>query len=83
MTQLGRKGRTKYKDLKSEDTGRWGTYESKNRNYDGGDDRFRPDDPRGNANDRTGANAAPVGERRRREQDEGQDGRGEKRARYD
>ncbi|KAJ9619002.1 hypothetical protein H2203_008818 [Taxawa tesnikishii (nom. ined.)] len=29
MTKLGRKGRTKYKDMKSEDTGRWGDYGEK------------------------------------------------------
>lgn len=78
MTRLGKKGRTKYQDLKSEDTGRWGRFEGKKRDYDGLDDRFKPDDRGGM--DRTGANAAPVGERRRREDD---GGREEKRARYD
>lgn len=29
MTKLGRKGRTKYKDLRSEDTGRWGAYDGR------------------------------------------------------
>src|SRR5208282_313057 len=27
MSKLGRKGNTKYKDLRSEDTGRWGEFE--------------------------------------------------------
>ncbi|KAM0700594.1 hypothetical protein Q7P35_012315 [Cladosporium inversicolor] len=82
MSKLGKKGRTKYQDLKSEDTGRWGTYEGKKKGYDGLDDRFRPDDPR-DGNDRTGANAAPVGERRRRDDDDGQRDRDGKRPRYD
>jgi microfibrillar-associated protein 1 len=81
MSKLGKKGRTKYQDLKSEDTGRWGTYEGKKKGYDGLDDRFRPDDPR-DGNDRTGANAAPVGERRRRD-DDGQGDRDGKRVKYD
>lgn len=83
MSKLGKKGRTKYSDLKSEDTGRWGTYESKKKDYNGLDDRFKPDDPRGSGNDRTGANAAPVGERRRRDNEDGQGDRDGKRARYD
>ena len=58
MTKLGRKGRTKYRDLKSEDTGRWG--EEKRGTRDGGlDERFRPD--RGGP---SGANATVVRERR-------------------
>ena len=83
MSKLGKKGRTKYSDLKSEDTGRWGTYENKKKDYNGLDDRFKPDDPRDGGSDRTGANAAPVGERRRRENGDGQDERDGKRARYD
>ena len=83
MSKLGKKGRTKYSDLKSEDTGRWGSYESKKKDYSGLDDRFQPDDPRDRGSDRTGANAAPVGERRRRENGDGQDERDGKRARYD
>lgn len=75
MTQLGRKGRSKYKDLKSEDTGRWGGFAGKKRDYDGLDDRFRPDDSRDGGRERTGANDIPVGERRR--------GGEEKRPRYD
>lgn len=81
MTKLGKKGRTKYKDLKNEDTGRWGQFEGKKRDYDGLDDRFRPDDHSG-GREQTGANAAPIGERRRREHDDGRDVDG-KRARYE
>ena len=83
MTKLGKKGRTKYKDLKNEDTGQWGRdVGRKKREYDGLDDRFRPDDPRGNGQERTGANTAPVGERRRREDDLPRD-REDKRPRYE
>ncbi|KAK5117818.1 hypothetical protein LTR85_008793 [Meristemomyces frigidus] len=83
MTKLGKKGRTKYKDLKAEDTGRWGTdLGKKRRDYDGLDDRFRPDERGGGEREQTGANAQPVGERRRRE-DDGYRDRDDKRARYD
>ena len=83
MTRLGKKGRTKYKDLKNEDTGQWGSdVGRKKRDYDGLDDRFRPDDPRGGGQERTGANTAPVGERRRRD-DDGYGDRDDKRPRYE
>ncbi|KAH0362261.1 hypothetical protein KCU65_g8178, partial [Aureobasidium melanogenum] len=76
MTKLGRKGRTKYKDLKAEDTGRWGAEDYDRRGGPGyGGDRYR--DREG----ATGANASVVGERRRRDDDRG--GRDEKRPRYD
>ena len=66
MTKLGRKGRTKYKDLKSEDTGKWGTYESKGpRKGDGAlDERFMPDRNVGGKG-ASGANTIQVGDRRR------------------
>ena len=66
MTKLGRKGRTKYKDLKSEDTGRWGTFEGRgSRKADGiSDERFMPDQGAG-AKSGSGANTTLVGERRR------------------
>ena len=66
MTKLGRKGRTKYKDLKSEDTGKWGALDAKGpRKADGSlDERFLPDrDGRGKG--ASGANTTQVGERRR------------------
>ena len=66
MTKLGRKGRTKYKDLKSEDTGRWGTYEGKRRADGSLDERFMPDrdGSGGGPGGASGANAIHVGERR-------------------
>lgn len=68
MTRLGKKGRTKYKDLRSEDTGRWGELGRKRRaGEDGVDERFRPDEGRDGGSQMTGANEAPLGERRRRE----------------
>lgn len=75
MTKLGRKGRTKYKDLKAEDTGRWGAEDDRRGGPGYGGDRYQ------NREGATGANAAAVGERRRREDDRG--GRDEKRPRYD
>ncbi|KAF2758955.1 hypothetical protein EJ05DRAFT_327478 [Pseudovirgaria hyperparasitica] len=63
MTKLGKKGRTRYKDLKSEDTGRWADYGYDRKNggsYNNSDDRFRPDRPGA-----TGANSAALGERKR------------------
>jgi microfibrillar-associated protein 1 len=64
MTKLGRKGATKYRDLKSEDTGRWGQFEDRRRGRGGAsfgvDERFRPDET-----ERSGANNLPVGERKR------------------
>lgn len=67
MTRLGRKGRSKYKDLKNEDTGRWGAEmgRGKKREGDGLDEQFRPDDPRDGGRERTGANDMPVGERKK------------------
>lgn len=66
MTRLGRKGRTKYKDLKSEDTGKWGLTEARGpRRYDGSvDERFMPDRERGSKG-ASGANATAVQERRK------------------
>lgn len=66
MTKLGRKGRTKYKDLKTEDTGRWGMFEGRGpRKADGGlDERFMPDRD-GGGRGASGANTMPVGERRK------------------
>jgi microfibrillar-associated protein 1 len=69
MTKLGRKGRTKYRDLKTEDTGRFGDLPDKRRSDKAGyglDDRFQPDYDR-DGSGATGANASSLGERRRRE----------------
>lgn len=71
MTRLGRKGRSKYKDLKSEDTGRWGAEVGRRKREFGEvqDERFRPDDERGGGGREregpTGANSAALGERKR------------------
>lgn len=78
QTKIGRKGRTKYKDLRNEDTGRWGDLGRGGRGGAAGgqkgfgdkyaeDERFRPDRP-GDRDDfagGTGANAGAVGERKR------------------
>lgn len=67
MAKLGRKGRTKYKDLKSEDTGKWGAMQGKGprRAADGSiDERFMPDRD-GGARVGSGANATQVKSRRR------------------
>ncbi|KAI9768180.1 MAG: hypothetical protein M1840_005010 [Geoglossum simile] len=75
MTRLGKKGRTKYRDLKGEDTGKWGVLDDRGqrRNEDrygfGGmrDERFMPDHERDRDRraERTGANASEVRERKR------------------
>ncbi|KAI0379861.1 splicing factor, Prp19-binding domain-containing protein [Hypomontagnella monticulosa] len=67
MTKLGKKGASKYRDLKSEDTGRWGdirdTRPGKNFDKNNVDDRFRSDRDR-EASGPGGANAVPIGERK-------------------
>lgn len=69
LTQVGKKGRTRYRDLRSEDTGRFGEGLDGRRRRDGPpvgvtDERFMPD--RGDEKTRpTGANASAVRERRR------------------
>ena len=69
MTRLGRKGRTKYKDLKSEDTGRWGQSNNTGPRRDNTlDERFQPDrDGGGGGGNKgpSGANSTAVGERRK------------------
>lgn len=71
MTKLGRKGATKYKDMRTEDTGRWGQFDDAGprgqRDRFDGDERFRPDDARFRLDDDggpKGANAVPLRERR-------------------
>jgi microfibrillar-associated protein 1 len=79
MTKLGKKGRTRYKDMKSEDTGRWGDFGDDRPRRDKGDfgvdDRFKPDSYGGREREdgRTGANANPLGERKRFGEDTGRD----------
>lgn len=69
MTKLGKKGATKYKDLKSEDTGRWGQFDERPRKGGlgfGGDERFMPDGERGRGGQgASGANSMPVAERKK------------------
>ncbi|KAJ5832557.1 microfibrillar-associated protein MfaP1 [Penicillium riverlandense] len=75
MTKLGKKGRTRYRDLKSEDTGRFGDgFDQRSRGRRDGppvgvtDERFMPDrgDDRGSGpTGPTGANASVVRSRRR------------------
>lgn len=89
MTKLGKKGRTRYKDMKTEDTGKWGDYGDDRPRKDKGDfgvdERFRPDSYGGRDLDRegaTGANAKPLGERKRFGEDRDGD-RDNKRPRYE
>ncbi|PSK43002.1 hypothetical protein B9Z65_6956 [Elsinoe australis] len=73
MTKLGKKGRTRYKDMRSEDTGSFGADLQDRRGRGDAGGRYK-DGP-------SGANGVAVGERRPREDDRG--GREEKRPRYD
>ncbi|KAH9866014.1 hypothetical protein J1614_008578 [Plenodomus biglobosus] len=82
MTKLGKKGRTRYKDLRSEDTGKWGDFGDNRPRRDkadyGVDERFRSDSYRGREREgegegATGANAKPLGERKRLGDDVGRD----------
>lgn len=77
MTKLGRKGRTRYKDLRSEDTGSFGF------GLPGGGrrDRDRDERPYQDREGPSGANNTTVGERRRRHDEDGN--RDEKRPRLD
>lgn len=76
QTKVGKKGATKYRDLKSEDTGQWGRLDD-GRPRRGGfdrdvDERFQPDDRRrdwergGGDDGGKGANAIPLGAPRER-----------------
>ncbi|KAI1214526.1 splicing factor, Prp19-binding domain-containing protein [Annulohypoxylon truncatum] len=68
MTKLGKKGASKYKDLKSEDTGQWGNFRDTRPGKDfdryNVDDRFKSDYGRDNSGP-GGANAIPLGERKK------------------
>lgn len=71
MTRLGRKGASKYKDLKSEDTGSWGRVESRGEGR-GQFDRYGDGDRggygarQGDEAGGQGANALPLGQRKER-----------------
>lgn len=88
MTKLGKKGGTKYTDLKGTDTGRFGEdvkrwrgsgYDNNRRDGNdlrGVDERFLPDeDRRGGGPRASGANASAVGERRKRSRSPSRDRR--------
>lgn len=64
MTKLGKKGATKYKDLKAEDTGRWGQFDDRKPRQGGfvADERFMADRDSCGV---TGANSQPVAERKK------------------
>ena len=78
MTKLGRQGASKYKDLKSEDTGRWGSswdvWSARERHYEG-DERFAPDTDEKGAK---GANTVPLGQGRERDRGRNSDSKRER-----
>ncbi|KAG6209687.1 hypothetical protein E4U50_002892 [Claviceps purpurea] len=83
MTKLGKKGATKYRDMRSEDTGRWGDLDDRRRDgryaaAEGRDDRFRADDERFKPDERDakGANAIPLGDRETKQRAGGRGGDG-------
>ncbi|GAW12747.1 hypothetical protein ANO14919_021180 [Xylariales sp. No.14919] len=67
MTKLGKKGASKYRDLKSEDTGRWGDFRDTRpgRDFDRSnvDDRYKSDRYQERSGP-GGANAVPLGDRK-------------------
>ncbi|OAL49022.1 hypothetical protein IQ07DRAFT_569249 [Pyrenochaeta sp. DS3sAY3a] len=78
MTKLGKKGGTRYRDMRSEDTGKWGDFGDDRPRRDRADydldERFRPDTFGGRDRDgATGANAKPLGERKRFGEDSDRD----------
>jgi microfibrillar-associated protein 1 len=92
MEKLGKKGRTRYKDLKGEDTGRWGDYAKQDARFldrNSGpdlrnvDERFQPDREGGGRAGPTGANASAVRDRRKRSPSPYRDREGEKRPRLE
>lgn len=70
MTKLGKKGASKYRDLKTEDTGNWGQFDHKRPGKGfagayGADERFAPDRDRPGA---SGANSMPISNRKEKGQ---------------
>jgi len=65
MNKLGKKGRTRYTDMKSEDTGQFGDYGDTKRSWENRnlDDRYNPDYDRDSGP--SGANKIALGERKR------------------
>lgn len=80
MTKLGKKGATKYKDLKSEDTGQWGRIDDPRRQrseWDRYGDGNRDGDRRGTGDyGANGANAMPLGARKERDRSREREDRG-------
>lgn len=95
MEKLGKKGRTRYKDLRGEDTGKWGEYAKQDRRFDDRDrgnapdlrnvdERFQPDrDGGGGRSGPTGANASAVRDRRKRSPSPSRDREVDKRPRIE
>jgi microfibrillar-associated protein 1 len=92
MEKLGKKGRTRYKDLKGEDTGRWGDYAKQDARFldrNSGpdlrnvDERFQPDREGSGRAGPTGANASAMRDRRKRSPSPCRDREGEKRPRLE
>jgi microfibrillar-associated protein 1 len=94
MEKLGKKGRTRYKDLRGEDTGKWGDYARQEGRFDdrhrsngpdlrGVDERFQPDREGGGRAGPTGANASAVRDRRKRSPSPSRDGVVDKRPRIE
>lgn len=77
QTKIGKKGATRYVDMRSEDTGRFGEGGGGGRRGEWVDERYRPDGP-GGRDAATGANAGGLGKRK----GEGEDREG-KRARVE
>ncbi|KAF2000866.1 hypothetical protein P154DRAFT_522148 [Amniculicola lignicola CBS 123094] len=84
MNKLGKKGRTRYKDMRSEDTGVWGAFADdrrgpRDKTTAGLDDRYQSDRYQGRRDDDgpgvTGANAKPLGERKRVGEEDRRDGK--------
>jgi microfibrillar-associated protein 1 len=94
MEKLGKKGRTRYKDLRGEDTGKWGEYAKQDRRFDerdrgngpglrSMDERFQPDRDGGGRAGPTGANASAVRDRRKRSPSPSRDREADKRPRIE
>lgn len=85
MTKLGKKGASKYRDLKSEDTGSWGRFDDPRRQRDQWGqyrDGDRDGDRGGGDVGGQGANAMPLGRRRSRSPRRDRDDHREKKREY-
>lgn len=88
QTKVGKRGATKYRDLKTEDTGQWGRFDDRGPRKGGlgggfgADERFMPDRDR-DGGGASGANSMPVAERRKRSSSRERERDGDKRRRID